>query len=68
MTKVLPVSCARCDGTLDLQVVDWDPTIPSTRQRYRCPECKEVHDVELPGQIVLVARRIVPRVPLVNRS
>ena len=62
MTKVLAVSCEHCDGTLDLQVVDWDPTIPDVRQRYRCPECKTVHTVELPGQIVLVVRRVVPRV------
>ena len=62
MTKILPVSCARCDSTLDLQVVDWDPTIPPTSQSYRCPECKEKHSVELTGQIVLVVRRIIPRI------
>jgi hypothetical protein len=64
MTKILPVSCAHCGGNLDLQVVNWDPTVPSIGQTYGCPDCKEKHSVELPGQIVLVVRRIVTRVPV----
>lgn len=64
MTKILPTSCARCGCTLDLQIVDWDPTIPAISQTYRCPECKAPHPVELPGQIVLAVRRIITRVPV----
>jgi hypothetical protein len=62
MTIIQPISCARCGVPIDLQIVDWDPTIPPIRQTYRCPECKELHTVELSGQIVFVVRRIVTRI------
>jgi hypothetical protein len=62
MTTIQPVTCQHCNSPLDLQIVDWDPTEPSIRQSYRCPECKQLHTVELPGQIVFVVRRIVPRI------
>lgn len=64
MTMILPASCRQCGTALDLQVVDWDPTMPALRQHYSCPDCKEKHAVEVPGQIVLVVRRIVTRMPV----
>lgn len=64
MTTILPVSCIRNGSPIDLQIVNWDPTLPASRQTYRCPACGERHTVEVPGQIVLVVRRIVTRVPV----
>jgi hypothetical protein len=68
MTTVLPVSCWKCGVPVDLQVVDWDPTEPAISQQYRCPACKELHAVEVPGRITFVARRIEPfRKPIDSR-
>jgi hypothetical protein len=64
MTMILSASCDHCGIAVDLQVVDWDPTMPALRQSYSCPECRERHTVEVPGQIVLVVRRVIPRVPV----
>jgi hypothetical protein len=61
VTTVLPVQCAECGVPIDLQVVDWDPTEPSTAQNFGCPECKAANAVELPGTIVLAVKRIIPR-------
>jgi hypothetical protein len=64
MTMILSSSCTQCGIAVDLQVVDWDPTMPAVRQTYSCPDCRERQAVEVPGQIVLVVRRIVTRVPV----
>jgi hypothetical protein len=64
MTMILSASCSQCGIALDLQVVDWDPTMQAIRQHYSCPECREKQTVEVPGQIVLVVRRIVTRMPV----
>jgi hypothetical protein len=64
MTTILAVSCAQSGVPIDLQIVNWDPTQPAIRQAYRCPACGDRHTVEVPGQIVLVVRRIVTRVPV----
>jgi hypothetical protein len=64
MTMILSATCAYCRIAIDLQIVDWDPTMPAARQSYRCPDCKERLAVEVPGQIVFVVRRIVTRVPV----
>jgi hypothetical protein len=59
VTTILPVHCAKCGIPIDLQVVDWDPTEPSTIQTFGCPECKAANAAELAGTIVLAVRRIV---------
>jgi hypothetical protein len=64
MTTILAVSCAQSGVPIDLQIVNWDPTQPANRQTYRCPVCGDRHTVDVPGQIVLVVRRIVTRVPV----
>ncbi len=66
MTKILSTTCTHCGVATDLQVVNWDPTMPAFHQKYRCPECKERQEAEVPGQIVLAVRRIVTRVPVVR--
>jgi hypothetical protein len=48
---------------LDLQIVDWDPTVTPLSQNYRCPVCQQRHHVQIPGKIVFVAKRIVTCVP-----
>lgn len=61
---ILSASCGNCGIAIDLQVVDWDPTMPAVRQAYSCPDCRARQEDEVPGQIVLAVRRIVTRVPV----
>ena len=62
MTTVLPVDCRQCGVPLDLQMVDWDPTVTPSPQVYRCPLCQARHTAHLPGKVVYVAKRVVTRV------
>jgi hypothetical protein len=62
MTTVLPVDCGTCGVALDLQIVDWDPSMTPIPQRYRCPRCQELHTVQIPGTVVFVAKRNIPHV------
>jgi hypothetical protein len=62
MTTVLPVHCGQCRAPLELQLIDWDPTVTPAPQVYRCPICQARHPVHLPGKIAFVAKRVVPPV------
>lgn len=57
MTTSLKVQCAQCAMPLELQLIDWDPTVTPAPQIYRCPICQARHTAHLPGKIGAVVKR-----------
>jgi hypothetical protein len=52
----LPIHCARCGGSLEVQCADWMSGGPSAASLFSCPYCRYTHRLTMPARLLWVSK------------